>query len=383
MRGSAPTTWRAAFSPLISLCRYTRRTVVLVVDDAHRLAESRAKHLDAVASVIDAARRGEAPLHIVLVGPEAALPGTDDLPEGSPEPIRCGPLAFRAALPLLPGSRPADLLRAYGVFGGIPRVLANLDPAVALGTNLRRAALLPESNLFDFGGSWLERDVQRPGRYYAILSTLVRGEAEWAALHRAVPDLAQSGQIAPYVKRLEELGLVAARRSLDAPANSRARRYTLTDPFIGTWLRLVFDAARRERPSDAERYTTVTRAELDEHVTTAFPKICRQYMVSDAIELLGQSAREHGSLWSSGYDIPVAGILSGGSPFYGRCAWTEPGDEELDRLDEEIRRTRYGYGREHRLRILFTAGTASPSLQREVARRHEAWLVDADALVGN
>ena len=49
------------------------------------------------------------------------------------ETLRVGPLPFRPACSLLPGSRPVDLLRAYSVFGGVPRVLVSLDRDVTVG----------------------------------------------------------------------------------------------------------------------------------------------------------------------------------------------------------------------------------------------------------
>ena len=78
-------------------------------------------------------------------------------------------------------------------------------------------------------------------------------------------------------------------------------------------------------------------------------------MRHDALETVGSNARECGSLWGAGYEISVAGILGSGSAFYGR-----PVDRrqrrigELASLDRAIRETRYGFGREQRLRILFT-----------------------------
>ncbi len=108
-------------------------------------------------------------------------------------------------------------------------------------------------------------------------------------------------------------------------------------------------------------------------------------MARDAIETLGANAREDGSLWGAGYDLPVAGILTSGAAYYGTCHWETSGrtDTPLDAIDRQVRETRYGFGRERRLRLLFTGHHAPRRLQREVARRHDAELIDADALVGD
>jgi hypothetical protein len=107
-------------------------------------------------------------------------------------------------------------------------------------------------------------------------------------------------------------------------------------------------------------------------------------MAHDAMEQLASNARDCGSLWGAGYDIPVAGTLASGAAFYGVALWSRPpaSARPLVRLDEQIRETRYGFGRERRLRILFTPQPASRALQRDVSRRDDAIIVGAAELAG-
>lgn len=377
--------WPELVSGLRDVVASGARPFALVLDDIHRLSEARSRYLDALVEVVDSARTDGRPLHVVLVGPEHAMPPEEVLPAGSPPVLRVGPLPFQSALPLLPGTRAHDLLRAYGVFGGIPRVLTSLDRDVALGTNLRRLLFSDNAPLADAGGEWLERDVQTPSRYYAILSALAMGEADWSTVHAGVPDLTRSGQVAPYLKRLGELGLITARRSLDATSTTRSRRYALSDPFLATWMRFVLRVrADPSREATGDMYSSLVRPALDDHISRVFPTICRQHMALDATESIGGTAREGGSLWGPEYDLPVAGILHFGSAYYGTCLWN-PAEREaapLAQLDREIRETRYGFGREHRLRLVFTGHEAPQWLQRRIARRHDAHLIDAAALAG-
>src|SRR5690606_7411673 len=156
------------------------------------------------------------------------------------------------------------------------------------------------------------------------------------------------GQLAPYVRKLEELGLVSVRRSLDAREGSRARRYVLTDPFLSFWYRFVFGgwtgpmsgpATGRGAPSAGDVRLRGVRKGLDAHLEAVFPKLCRQHMRHDAMETLGANAREIGSLWGPGHDVPVAGILTSGAAFYGACSWAPPlrADDPLGALDAAAR----------------------------------------------
>jgi AAA+ ATPase superfamily predicted ATPase len=360
------------------------RGAVLVLDDAHRIESPGTRLLPALRNGLRRARERQRALHVILGAPVDVLAGADVDVELAPLRLRLGPLSFRSAAQLLPGVGALERLRAYSVFGGLPGHLVLLDRSASLTTNLRRLVLRSEAPLAEAGLALVERAAQAPGRYIAILSALAAGESDWGGIHAGVSDLTASGQVAPYLKRLEELGLVEVRRSLDAGPRSRSRRYRISDPLLAFWFRFVLPHRERFPTGDAaDAVLERLRVELDDHVGSIFPEVCRQHMRHDAIESLGANARECGSLWGSGYDIPVAGILASGAAFYGATApGSAPGRDELSALDRQIRETRYGFGREARLRILFLPGAPTAALAREAARRHDVRVVDAGALAG-
>ena len=359
------------------------RPLVLVVDDAHRWDESRARFRAALGAMLSRSRREGRAVHVVLIAPEIPSEG---IPEESPAlELTLHPLPFRAASALLPGESAQERFRAWAVFGGIPAQLAHVDPGASLGANLRRLVLAPDGPLADAPLDLLERAFQNPTRYGAILAALAPGEGDWGTVHAGVPDLSASGQAAPYLKRLDEVGLVEARRSLDASPGTRSRRYRLRDPFTAFWFRFVLPHRQRFAEGTADAlHAEVVRPGLDAHAASLFPEACREFMAHDAMEVLGANARECGSLWGAGYDIPVAGTLSTGAPFYGApvLAGGGTGASALRDLDAQVRETRYGFGRERRLRLLFTQDEAPLALQREAARRHDAAVVGLEVIAG-
>jgi hypothetical protein len=284
---------------------------------------------------------------------------------------------------LLPGSQPREQLEAYAVLGGLPGYLRHVDPGASLTTNVRRLLLDPDGALAESGTTLLERTLQTPSRYAAILSALSWGEAEWSAIHSGVSDLTTSGQVAPYLRRLDEMGLVEVRRSLDARAKSRSRRYRITDPFVAFWYRMATLTEWGQRSGEDALPNRFLREAMEVQAEAVFPAVCRQYMEHDVMESLGANARECGSLWGAHYHMNVSGTLNSGAVFYGTALWGDPlAPLHLRALDAQIRETRYGFGREARLRVLFTDTESTPEMARAVARRHDAFVVTVDELAG-
>lgn len=378
-----PPTWDALLGRLRDEAGEGDRPLVLVLDDAHRLTEARARFVRPLVETLSRDRAGP-PLHIVLVGRDDGLPATKDLDPLPVETVAVDPLPLRAAVPMLPGARPVDQLVAYGVFGGIPRVLTSLDPSRTTGTNLRRLVLDRDGSLADAGERWLERDLQTPSRYYAIMRALSFGETDWSTIRDGIPDLTGSGQLAPYIARLVSLGLIVARKSLDASPRSRSTRYSIADPFLAFWFRAVLPHRVGRPEPEADYYALRIRPALDGQTRSVFPALCRQHMRFDAIETLGANARESGSLWGASYELPLAGLLTSGAAFYGACGWSfeDRRDSPVARIEAAMRETRYGFGRERRIRLVFTAHSAPVWLRREVARNRDALIIDADALLG-
>ncbi len=384
--------WAALLDAVLASTEPGSAPTVLVLDDAHHLDGARARIGAPLADALRRARAEGRLVHVVAVSHEP-LHFVEALSDGFHEgPLEVGPLPFRAARPLLPGATAVDQLRAYAIFGGIPRALAQVDPTASLTANVRRCFLESEAPLGDALAGWLERDVQNPMRYHAILAALSHGDADWGRVHDAVPDVGRSGQLAPYVHRLRELGLARVRRSLDAPPRSRSRRYAPADPLLAFWYGTIRPVLASRTPTggpdDRRRanaeWQTLVRPQVDRHTARVFPLVCRQFMRYDAMEVFGTGGREVGSLWGAGYDIPVAGILRSGAAFYGVCFWdpVRVRDAPLEALDTQIRETRYGFGRERRLRLLFSRHRPPHRLAREVFRREDAWLLGPDELAG-
>lgn len=384
--------WAHLFSLLLGQAE-KNQPFILTLDDAHRLTEARSRFEVALADALRKAQGSGIPFHVVLAGRAGSMPKVGlDFPITAPKTrIHVGPLPLRAAAPHLPGNEAHEKIRAYGVFGGYPGVLTHLDTKVTVGTNVRRLLLPDTGSLGDLPMTWLETAIQTPTRYIAVLESLSKGEAGWSQLSKAIPDLTKAGQIAPYLKKLSELRLIHAHRSLDTKPHGRNTRYALSDPFLAFWLRFILPWRSSERNEEiVPYYASEIRPRIRDHLQQVMAPVCRRHMEIDALETFGSNARDAGAIWNKEAEIPIAGTLGTGATYYGLCLWDPPANRPskpeltpLEQIDLSIRNTRYGFGREQRLRVVFTGRNTPNWLRREAARRSDARIINAPDMLGD
>ena len=389
--GLAPTDdWPRIFDRLLSRAAERRETLRLVLEEFPLLVEARPKLLREVERFWSGVRAHGLPVHLVIAGSDG--PVLDELrrEEGAVAgwigaDVFVTPLGPREVGALFPGYGQRDRLLAWAIFGGLPRHLGACDPDVSLATNVRQAILSADARLLHEGTERLRLELQSPARYASLLRTLASGRREWGEILASTADFAGGGQMAPYLSRLQGMGLVESEASLDAAPGARQRRYRIRDPFLVFWYRFVLPhltdlAAGMER----EVWRRHVRPALDDHAALVFPLACRDHLLRHAHETLGADARATGGLWGAGYDIEPAGTLRTGAAVYGRALWGGGRVPETTDsvLQEEIRRTRYGFGKEARLRVVFATDGFAPALVRRAARSDHLHLLGPGDLLG-
>ena len=152
-------------------------------------------------------------------------------------PVR--PLDFWQARTVL-GDGPAERrLVAYGLAGGMPKYLAELQGADDPVATLCEVALSPLGRLFDEGRALLAQELQQPATYFSLLAALAAGPADFGTIERR--SRVERHRISKYLATLQQLGLVQPRPVVtDIGDRARNRYYVLADGFLRFWFRYVF-----------------------------------------------------------------------------------------------------------------------------------------------
>lgn len=315
-------------------------------------------------------------------------PATRLLPRPGPDPVEvlaAQPGSIYDVARRYPDLTGYDLLVGYALAGGLPETWAWFGERSPSQHSLRQVLEADGSPVLEAPWRTLERKLQLPARYASILSLVANG-AEARRELRAGDSTFGSETLGPYLQRLRSLGLLDAYRPLDTDPKGRRTRYGISDPFELLWWRLIHPIRARLLRAELRGlvWNEVIEPALNEHVRRVFPRVCLQFLQEGASSILGAVARRAGRLWGQGYDFPVAATLENGAVCYG-AVHTAPGPapiECLHTLQNEVGETRYGFGRQARIRLIFSLSGFEDALVRAAARDPMVRLLGVREMIG-
>ncbi len=389
--------WLSLLFGIVEEVEKTGRPLILILDGIEPLEGAGRPFREELGEFLGRIRSRKLPITVVLAARRKAaleaLRGSEARPDLD---LGLGGLPLRDAGWGHGATTAEEAFRHWAVFGTHPAHLPGRGEAGSdggKGESLKdaviRRILTPGGDLHDRPIRRMECLFQRPTRYSSLLRTLAMGPMDWGTLLGATPELERGGQLAPYLQRLEEAGLVRIERPVDAPASSRRRRYSLADPFLAFWyglilpVRSLLDGSRGE-----EVWARYVEPGLAGHLARRLPEAAGEWMRAHARESLGFRAREVGALWGGDADFDVVSRLENGQVCYGLTPGIAEGEgsESMgSRMRERMRVTRYGIGREARAPIFFLPEGLDESdgaLRREVARNPLAKVITLKALMG-
>ncbi|HEX8690802.1 MAG TPA: ATP-binding protein [Longimicrobium sp.] len=325
-------TWRTVFNLLLEL--RAPEPLVVVLDEFQYLADDDAG-VAGVASELNAAwerRRPPRPLLMVLSGSavgtmEALAAGGGPLYGRFAWQHRLLPFTYWHAAELAPFTEPRERALAYGVFGGTPRYLAALDPALGFAENATRLLLAQNGEVRLLVETALDQEegLRDVSKYRAVLRAVAGGcTARNEIAQRA--GLPNDAALRDKLARLIELGYLEVRANVDARPNE-AVRYRVADPAFRFHQRFVEpNASMLERYPAEQVWESAVAPHLDGYMGHEFERIAAQ-----AYDRL-QSARglpmvREWGRWEGvdrerrPLEIDLIGFLAGGGVLTGSVKW--------------------------------------------------------------
>ncbi len=240
--------------------------------------------------------------------------------------LALGPLPYAALSEFFPNYTAEERVATYAVLGGVAGYWERFDPEQGLVDNIRQH-LFRRMGMFRSEPMVLISDLVRETRNYeAVLRAIAMGDHVPAEISRTTG--ISSPNLAPYIKRLVELGFIERRLPATIPATQRRTttrsRYHLNDPYLRFYFRFIEPNLELIEQGQTnllwERIRDQFRAFIG---MTTWEELCRQWVQLKANQgSLPLSVELVGSHWSSEAQVDVVAInWRDKAILLGECKW--------------------------------------------------------------
>ena len=252
-----------------------------------------------------------------------------------------------------------DKALIYGIVGGTPQYLLQMDDKLSISDNIKNTFLNPASSLYEEPENLLKQEVREPALYNAIITAIANGASRMVEISTKVGE--DTSVCATYLKNLIALGLVQKETPYGEKA-SRKSVYTIDDNMFRFWYRFV--PANNSIIARGAADLVYKRIEpcLSDYMGKVFEEICKQYLWK--LLLSGKSPVEFtelGRWWGTDpkekkqTEIDIMGEQDKDTALFGECKWT---NEKVDAgvLETLVKRSQLFHYKNTRLYLFSKSG---------------------------
>ena len=252
-----------------------------------------------------------------------------------------------------------DKALIYGIVGGTPQYLLQMDDKLSISDNIKNTFLNPASSLYEEPENLLKQEVREPALYNAIITAIANGASRMVEISTKVGE--DTSVCATYLKNLIALGLVQKETPYGEMA-SRKSVYTIDDNMFRFWYRFV--PANNSIIARGAADLVYKRIEpcLSDYMGKVFEEICKQYLWK--LLLSGKSPVEFtklGRWWGTDpkekkqTEIDIMGEQDKDTALFGECKWT---NEKVDTgvLETLVKRSQLFHYKNTRLYLFSKSG---------------------------
>ncbi|MDO5150894.1 MAG: ATP-binding protein [Oscillospiraceae bacterium] len=253
------------------------------------------------------------------------------------------PFDFEESCQYLKNFSSEDKALLYGIAGGTPQYLLQVNDKLSVEENIKNMFLNPVSFLYEEPVNLLKQEVREPAIYTAIITAIASGASRMAEISAKVGENTNVCSI--YLKNLINLGIVQKENPY-GDDTSRKSIYCIEDNMFCFWYRFI--PANTSMISRGAADLVYKRIEpyLSDYMGKIFEKICTQYLWKLLLE--GRCPVEFSSAghwWGNDpaakcqTEIDIMAVQDKKTALFGECKWrNEKTDSEV--LETLIRRSR-------------------------------------------
>lgn len=324
-----------------------RERIVLVIDEYPYVAKSSNSLASTLQLLIDR-HKDKSKLFLILCGSSMSYMEDHVLAYKAPlygrrtAQIKVQPFDFFESCKYFNRFSAEDKALAYGIVGGTPQYLLQIDDKISLKDNIKNIFLNSASFLFEEPTNLLKQEVREPAIYNAIITAIANGASKLSEIASKVGE--ETSVCSAYIKNLISLEIIK-KESPYGEKNSRKTVYSIEDNMFRFWYRFVADnMSIISRGADELAYKKI-EPYLSDYMGAVFEEISKQYLWS--ILLRGDcpvNFTDIGRWWGTNpktrkqEEIDIVGFENKTTALFAECKWT---NEKVDVgvLDKLIERS--------------------------------------------
>ncbi len=332
--GSVFLSFQTALEHVFQLAKEER--LVLAIDEYPYLARSSRSLASTLQFLIDR-YKDESRLMLILCGSSMSYMEDHVLAYKAPlygrrtAQMKIQPFDFADTCRYFENFSGEDKALIYGIVGGTPQYLLQMDDRLSVEDNIKNTFLNPTSSLFEEPENLLKQEVREPALYNAIITAIATGSSRMAEISTKVGE--NTSVCASYLKNLIALGLVRRETPYGEKA-SRKSIYSIDDNMFRFWYRFIPEYSSVIARGAADMAYRRMEPHLSDYMGNVFEEICKQYLWKLLLD--GKSPvefKELGRWWGtdpsahSQAEIDIMGDQDKDTALFGECKWT---NEKVD-----------------------------------------------------
>ncbi len=244
-----------------------------------------------------------------------------------------------------------DKAVAYGIVGGTPQYLLQMNDHLSIEENIKNTYLNPASALYEEPENLLKQEVREPALYNAIIAAIAAGASRMSEIAGKVGE--NTNICSVYIKNLISLGIIRKETPYGEKA-SRKAIYAIEDNMFRFWYRFVPENNSIIARGAADLAYRRIEPFLSDYMGKVFEEICKQYLWK--LLLAGKCPVAFFSLgrwWGndpqekSQAEIDILAEQDKDTALFGECKWTNE-KVDLGVLETLIKRSRlFSYKKVH------------------------------------
>lgn len=224
-----------------------------------------------------------------------------------------------------------DKALIYGIVGGTPQYLLQIDDSLSVEENIKNTFLNPMSFLYEEPINLLKQEVREPAVYTAVITAIASGASRMSEISGKVGE--DTNVCSAYIKSLINLGIVQKETPYGEKA-SRKSVYSIEDNMLRFWYRFVLENNSAIARGATDSVYRRIEPKLSDYMGKVFEEICKQYLWKQLIAgKCPVGFKSLGRWWGNDpiekcqTEIDIMGEQDKDTALFAECKWT---NEKVD-----------------------------------------------------